>query len=224
MRLRGGGGGPCPEDVALGVAPGGLIKQCILEDTNPATIWERDRTVSFNVQILNSDMFQQITGKPPPSTPISAKTYRNHGLPFIKIYGEKSTIKGDFDGIKSVKQLDKITNNNGKREHKGDGAPKPNKKAENSSVEADEDVADDGAEDGTDEDEADEDDSDEDDSDEDDSDEDDSDEDDDADEDEKPLQNPIILLNPDGSAMDNFVPVSELMDELSRMKLRGETL
>ena len=193
LRLRGGGGGPSPKDVALGVAPGGLIKQCILEDTNPATIWERDRTVSFNVQILNSDMFQQITGKPPPSTPISAKTYRDHGLPFFKIYGEKSTIKGDFDGIKSVKQLDKIKNKNGKREHEGDGSPKPSKKAENSSVEADEDGADD--------DDADE---------------------DDADEDEEPLDNPIILLNPDGSAMGKFVPVSEIMDELSRMKLRGE--
>ena len=211
LRLRGGGGGPCPEDVALGVAPGGLIKQCILEDTNAATIWERDRTACFNVQILNSDMFQQITGKPPPSTPISAKTYRNHGLPFFKIYGEKSTIKGDFDDIKSVKQLDKIKNQNGKREHKGDSAPKPNKKAENSSVEADEDVADDGVEDDADEDDAD------------DSAEDDAD-DDDADEDEQPLETPIILLNPDGSAMGNFVPVSEIMDELSRLKLRGENL
>ena len=212
LRLRGGGGGPSPKDVALGVAPGGLIKQCILEDTNPVTIWERDRTVSFNVQILNSDMFQQVTGKPPPSTPMSAKTYRDHGLPFFKIYGEKSTIKGDFNGIKSVKQLDEVKNKNGKREHEEDDAPKPSKKAENSSVEADEDVAEDGAdEDGADEDDADEDDADEDDSDE-----------DDSDEDEQPLENPIILLNADGSPMGKFVPVSEIMDELSRMKLPGK--
>ena len=185
LRLRGGGGGPLSKDVALGVAPGGLIKQCILEDTNPATIWERDHTVCFNVQILNSDMFQQITGKPPPSTPVSAKTYRDHGLPFFKIYGEKSTIKGDFDGIKSVKELDKIKNENGKQGNEGDGAPKPIKKAKGASVGTDED---------------------------------------DADEDEQPLENPIVLLKPDGSAMGKFVPVSELMDELSRMKLRSESL
>lgn len=188
-RLRGGGGGPFSEDVALGVAPGGLIKQCILEDTNPATIWERDHTVCFNVQILNSDMFQQITGKPPPSTPVSAKTYRDHGLPFFKIYGEKSTIKGDFDGIKSVKELDKRKNENGKGGNEGDGAPKPIKKAKGSSVGADEDDAED-----------------------------------DADEGEQPLENPIVLLKPDGSAMGKFVPVSELMDELSRMKLRSKSL
>ena len=198
LRLYGGGGGPCPQDVALGVAPGGLIKQCILEDTNAATIWERDRTACFNVQILNSDMFQQITGKRPPSTPISAKTYRDHGLPFFKIYGEKSTIKGDFDGIKSVKQLDKIKNKNRKRRNEGDGAPKPKKQAKGSSVEAVEDGVDDGADDGAD--------------------------DANADEDEQPLENPIILLKPDGSAMGKFVPVSELMDELSRLKLRGENL
>ena len=206
LRLRGGGGGPLSENAALGVAPGGLIKQCILEDTNPATIWERDRTVCFNVQILNSDMFRQVTGKPPPSTPVSAKTYRDHGLPFYKIYGEQSTMHGDFDGIKSVKGLDKIKNENGKRGNEGDGAAKANKQAKGSSVGADEDDADEDEQplenpiillnsDGS------------------------------AmgkfvpDEDEQPLENPTILLNPDGSAMGKFVPVSELMDELSRIEI-----
>lgn len=66
LGFRGGNGGPDPEDIAMGDAPGGLIKQCILQDTNRASTWERDRTVCFNVQMLNSDMFQQITGKAPP--------------------------------------------------------------------------------------------------------------------------------------------------------------
>ena len=103
LNLRGGEDGPDPKEVAMGVAPGGLIKQCILSDTNPASIWERDSTICFNVHILNSDMFQQVTGKAPPSTPVSAETYADEGLPFYKIYGETSTIKGDFNSIKSVK-------------------------------------------------------------------------------------------------------------------------
>ena len=165
----------------MGVAPGGLIKQCILEDTNPASIWERDYTVCFNVQILNSEMFQQVTGKVPPTTPISAKTYADKGLPFYKIYGETSIIKGDFTGIKSVNGLDKIKNENAKRENDEQCDLKSNKKPKVFSI-LDEDG------------------------------------------DEQPLQNPIILLNPTGSAMGIFTPVSELMEELSRMKLRNSKL
>ena len=182
LRLR-GGGGPTLEGQALGLAAGGLIKQCILEDINPATIWLRDHTICFNVQIFNSAMFQQVTGKAPPSTPISAKTYAKQCLPFYEIYGETSTIKGDFNGIKSVKEIDKIKIKNGKREKEGDDALK-SKKAKDFNNEKHDDtdevetlVDDEG--------------------------------------DEQPLQNPVILLNPDGSAMGKFTPVSELMVRIS---------
>ena len=90
------------------MAPGGLIKQCIVEDKNPGTIWDRHRTICFNVQILNSQLFKQVTGIDPPKTPISAATYAAHGLPFYKIYNEESNIKGDFAGVKSVKEMDKF--------------------------------------------------------------------------------------------------------------------
>lgn len=212
----------------MGVAPGGLIKQCILEDTHPASIWERDRTVCFNVQILNSEMFQQVTGKGPPSTPISAKTYADQGLPFYKIYGETSTIKGDFDGIKSVKELDKVKNKNGKRENEGDKGFEPKKKAKDFSDKGDKDHTDEqdnsGNSDGKEDDSLNDDKAD-------------SNKDSDKDEgansnkddspidnnneEEQPFQNPIILLNPDGSATSKFTPVSELMEQLSSMKLRN---
>lgn len=84
-----------------------MIKQCILEDKNSPSIWAREHTICFNVQILNSEVFRQVTGKEPPTTPITAKTYANHGLPFFKIYAEESNIKGDFEGIKSIKAIDK---------------------------------------------------------------------------------------------------------------------
>ena len=99
----------------LGVAAGGLIKQWILPDTNPASIWQRDRTVCFNVQILNSAAFHQITGTNPPESPISAATYASEGLPFFAIYNETSDIKGDFGAVKSVKALDKDKAKDGKK-------------------------------------------------------------------------------------------------------------
>ena len=157
-------------------------------------------------------MFQQVTGKAPPPTPISAKTYADQGLPFYKIYGEKSTIKGDFNGIKTVKELDKIKNANGKRKTEGDDALEPNKKAKDcSDGEDDNDTDEEEDSSGFDDD---------------DDDDDELDPDDDGsnpvdnDGDEQPFQNPVILLNPNGSAMGTFTPVSELMEQLSRLKLR----
>lgn len=72
----------------MGVAPGGLIKQCILEDEYSAASWDSAHTITFNVQILNSEVFRQVAGMDPPETPVDAKTYSGLGLPFYKIYNE----------------------------------------------------------------------------------------------------------------------------------------
>lgn len=124
MRLR-GGGGPVPSIAEMGIAPGGLIKQCILQDMYPASAWDSKRTLMFHVQILNSELFHAVTGKAPPESPITADTYSQHGLPFYKIYDEKSSIKGDFMNIKSIKEIDKTKNKSGpgQKEQKQDEEP-----------------------------------------------------------------------------------------------------
>ena len=99
----------------MGIAAGGLIKQCILPDNNPASIWDTDRSIGFNVQILNSDLFHRVTGMNPPDTPISAATYAEQGFPFFQIWNETSNIKGDFKTVKSIKTID-----DGKKTKKGE--------------------------------------------------------------------------------------------------------
>lgn len=99
-----GGGGPKAE---MGIAAGGLIKQTILTDNNDPEIWDTDSGAIFNVQILNSTLFQSVTGRVPPSTPITAQEYASYGFPYYEIYDEKpSGIKGDFSGVKSVAEKD----------------------------------------------------------------------------------------------------------------------
>lgn len=45
----------------------------------------------------------------PPPTPVTAAAYAMHGFPYFSIYNEKpSDIKGNFDDIQSVNQLDQI--------------------------------------------------------------------------------------------------------------------
>ena len=107
---------PLPRTAEISIAPGGLIKQCIINDTYPATSWDSDRTITFNVQILDSETFRDVTGMDPPKTPINAETYASQGLPFFKIYNETSTIKGDFAGLKSIKQKEKEKTKKGARE------------------------------------------------------------------------------------------------------------
>ncbi|KAL9130582.1 MAG: hypothetical protein Q9175_006983 [Cornicularia normoerica] len=143
--------------------------------------------------------------------------------PLYKIYGETSTIHADFNGIKSVEELDKIQNRNGKRRNEGNDALKSNKKSKGFSVEAyvhNTNEEEDGSDDDDDGLDVDEENSDEDE--ESDSDDDDNPTDDNGD--EHPFQNPVILLNPNGSATGEFTSASELMEELSCIKLRDSKL
>ncbi|KAL9066439.1 MAG: hypothetical protein Q9161_007578 [Pseudevernia consocians] len=106
--------------------PAGLIKQCILEDTNPASIWDRDHTACFNVQILNSgNRFSELTGTAPPSTPV---------------FGPRPT---PMRGLPSVNEPDKIEKRKGtgmeSARTKSDDALEQNKKAQGFSDNEDED-------------------------------------------------------------------------------------
>ncbi len=84
-----------------------------------ASAWDSERTVVFHDQILNSELFHAVTGNSPPESPISAKTYTQHGLPFYKFYEENSSVKGEFGNIKSVKEIDALKDKSGmgKNEH-----------------------------------------------------------------------------------------------------------
>jgi hypothetical protein len=110
LRVRGGGGGEMryvPAGMEMGVAAGGLIEQTIIQDQGKLE-WDTTQTKVFNVQILNSHHFQAVTGIPPPESCVTVETYKRHGYPFYHIYDEPSTIAGNFDGIKSVGEMDAI--------------------------------------------------------------------------------------------------------------------
>jgi ubiquitin len=103
LRLRGGGW----MEPEMGIGAGGMIKQTIVEDKSDSAIWDPDSGTIFNVQILNSAVFEAVTGEAPPATPITAKAYAKYGFPYFDIYDEKpSGVKGDFSGVKSVAERD----------------------------------------------------------------------------------------------------------------------
>lgn len=110
LRLRGGGDGRDSTKIQrmeMGLAAGGKILQSIKKDPHPAEKWNKDVSIVFNVQILNAACFKHVTGRTPPLSPITAATYAKLKLPFFKLYEEPSDIKGDFDLVKSVAEIDK---------------------------------------------------------------------------------------------------------------------
>lgn len=102
LRLR-GGGGFLPHQMAI--AAGGSIRQTIRRDPYRSYDWHKDAVIVFNVQILNSDVFESITGLEPPPSPITAQTYAELGLPFFTIEDKASGISGAFDKVQSVAEV-----------------------------------------------------------------------------------------------------------------------
>ena len=104
LRLR-GGGSIAPPEQQMSVAAGGEIKHNITPDSHGAD-WQPFRTTVFNVQILNAAFYHAVTGKEPPTRPMTATNYAEHGLPFFKLYEEPSNVHGAFDAVKSVAQIE----------------------------------------------------------------------------------------------------------------------
>jgi hypothetical protein len=100
-----------PSSVAeMGLAAGGRMKQKIYPDTNGFDTWNPENFGRIYVHIVNSQIYREITGKEPPSTPVSAKEYAQWGMPWYDLYDEG---KGDIvppdelAGIKSIHAKDK---------------------------------------------------------------------------------------------------------------------
>lgn len=73
---------------AMGLAAGGLLSQKIYPDRHGLDTWDKEHFGQLVVHLVNSEQFQRITGEQPPATPIDARTYTEHGLPWFVLYDE----------------------------------------------------------------------------------------------------------------------------------------
>ncbi|MBX3229167.1 MAG: hypothetical protein KIT84_18905 [Labilithrix sp.] len=110
------GGAPCmpmcaapAPGGAMGLAAGGRMKQSIYPDPHGIDAWDPARTSRVFVHIVSSELWREITGEEPPASPITARDYAQHGLPWFELYDEaRGAIAGSdrLAGIKSVKEMD----------------------------------------------------------------------------------------------------------------------
>ena len=76
--------------LALGLAPGGLMRQSIYKDHYGIDAWDQSRRTRCFVHILNSQQYFAVTGRKPPTKPPTAREYTEAGLPWFDYYDEDS--------------------------------------------------------------------------------------------------------------------------------------
>ena len=87
---------------AMGLGAGGKMKQKIYPDPHGIDTWDADRFGSVFVHIVNSLQYAELTGRAAPPTPVSARTYTEHGLPWFELYDESA------EAVPPAKPLTKV--------------------------------------------------------------------------------------------------------------------
>lgn len=111
VRFMPGIGPSRPEDdLELGIAAGGSIRQQIFEDQFGFQTWDEKSLVQLTIRIVDTATFKRITGREAPATPVSAEHYTKAGLPWFH-YAEHAPAlapSGILARIRGVRQVDKL--------------------------------------------------------------------------------------------------------------------
>ena len=103
--------GPVSDD-AMGLAPGGRMKQEIYDDPYGLDAWDQRHGSRCFVSLLNTTQWMAITGERPPTEPPTAHDYAARGLPWFDYFGGDARAvagSGKLQGLKSVAQQGKVT-------------------------------------------------------------------------------------------------------------------
>jgi hypothetical protein len=94
----------------MGLAPGGRMRQEIYDDTYELKDWDQSHSSRCFVHICNSLVWRSVTQEVPPTTPLTAREYKDHGIPWFEYYAEDAKPVGGskiLDKLKSVAQIGK---------------------------------------------------------------------------------------------------------------------
>jgi len=89
----------------MGIARGGSIKQQIFRDHYGVKSWNEAAKRAVNIRIVNSAVFEEITGEPPPETPVTAAAYSNSEIPWFDYYDESLESVAPASKLAAVKNI-----------------------------------------------------------------------------------------------------------------------
>jgi hypothetical protein len=93
----------------MGLGAGGAIRQKIYPDVFGIDTWDANNAARVFVHLINSAQCRDITGVAPPPSPVDARTYTEHGLPWFEIYDEEKGAlapSGHFSDVKTIAARD----------------------------------------------------------------------------------------------------------------------
>jgi hypothetical protein len=99
---------------AMGLAPGGRMKQEIYDDLFDFDDWDLAHSSRCFVHLTNSIAWRAITGEAPPTMPPTAKQYAQAGLPWFDYYDDRAK------ALAGSSILDKLKSVVGMGKHKGE--------------------------------------------------------------------------------------------------------
>ena len=111
LRLRGGWDQDAV-DIVSGFGAGGKISQKINRDPLPTIAYDHSKVQKFHISVINAAYFSAITGLPSPPSPISTRTYLQHGFPWFELYDEdiptanNTSSANPLAGVRSIAQMD----------------------------------------------------------------------------------------------------------------------
>ena len=93
----------------MGLAPGGMMQQQVIADPYDLTDWETTVHDRCFVHLLNSIAWKAVTGQDPPTIPLTASDYSQHGMPWFEYYHDGKSVTGSniLTNLKSATQLGK---------------------------------------------------------------------------------------------------------------------
>lgn len=92
----------------MNLAAGGKIDQKVLEDPHGLDTWDQNSFGRIFVHIVNSTMYEEITGEKAPESPVTAKAYTEAGFPWFSVYEEQADVvtSETLAKVKSVAEMD----------------------------------------------------------------------------------------------------------------------
>jgi hypothetical protein len=109
---------------AMGLAPGGQMRQEIYHDNFGFDVWDRAHSSRCFVHLCNSLVWQSITGQRPPYPPPTAQAYSDAGLPWFDFYRDDVGVLGGSKSLAGLKSVSQMSASKGDQALRENNAPK----------------------------------------------------------------------------------------------------
>lgn len=94
-----GGGGAELRQRSMNLGAGGQMRQRLYPDPHGRHVWDSAHATGVDVVLASPEEFSARTGETAPPSPIDARTYTEHGLPWFELYDEPP---GDLAATESI--------------------------------------------------------------------------------------------------------------------------